>query len=166
MVRVSLTRSAIEYSCCNEAVTSTSIWNADAMTSAGETQLCKGASTANNATLCPRAMMYSANFAACLCSLLDSSRKNREKPLNSRSANQIAAAKYEAWACLSMLRWACIALRRSESIASAIARPAGPQLISDVWLEFDVDSIFRPWNNQTIHKGESNCIKYVLFAPS
>ena len=65
-----------------------------------------------------------------------------ENPLNSRSANQIAAAKYEAWACLSMLRWAWIALRRSVSIASAIARPDGPQAMDDAEIEWDVLSIF------------------------
>ena len=41
-----------------------------------------------------------------------------------------------------MLRWAWIALRRSESIASAIARPDGPQAIDEAEIELFVLSIF------------------------
>ena len=40
-----------------------------------------------------------------------------------------------------MLRWAWIAFRRSESIASAIARPDGPQAIDDAEIEVVVLSI-------------------------
>jgi hypothetical protein len=65
-----------------------------------------------------------------------------------------------------MLRWDWIALRRSESIASAIARPDGPQAIDEAEIELFVLSNFLPVDVQMIRTGKSNCSEGVLFAPS